>query len=221
MLVFGDAGIPLILFPQTGTNYFDYKDFGVIESLRQFIEEQTIKVYCPDPYTLKSWQNYELEPQERVERYLKYEQTILHDIVGFANYETEEEKILFAGFGFGGYHALNLILKYPDLSRGVISIGGDFDVKRFVEGHFDDLVYFNSPLDYLFGLDDEKYIERYKKLKIILSTGSLDESFEQNRYISKLLFEKNVNHLFDVYPYKLNTFEDCKHVLNNNLPYFL
>lgn len=221
MLVFGEIGIPLILFPQAGTRYYDYKDFGVIESLRQFIEEGSIKVYCLDSYDSKSWLNFEIAPEERVARYGKYEQTILNDVVGFANYETELEKVIFGGFGFGGYNALNLTLKNPELSKGIISIGGDFGVKKFVYGHFDDDVYFNSPLDYLFGLADAKYLENYKKIKLILSSGSLDETFEQNRYISKLLFEKGVNHLFDVYPFNLNTFDACKEVLNNNLHYFL
>lgn len=221
MLVFGETGIPLILFPQAGTNYYDYKDFGVIESLRQFIEEGKIKVYCPDSYDKKSWQYFEIQPEKRVERYLKFEQTILHDIIGFANYETEQEKLIFAGFGFGGYYALNLTLKYPEMAKGVISISGYFDIKKFVHGHFNNDVYFNSPLDYLFGLSDEKYIKNYKKQKLILCTGSLDDSFEENKYLSKLFFEKNINHLLDVYPYKLNTFEDCKQLLNNNLYHFL
>ncbi len=221
MLVFGDKGLPLILFPQANTRYYDYKDFGVIESLTNYIDEGKIKVYCPDSYDAKSWMNHSILPEERVEKYLQFEQTILQDIIGFANYETEEDKLIFAGFGFGGYHALNITLKYPNIARGLLTIGGSYDVKNYVNGFFADELYFNSPLDYLFGLTDKKFIAEYKKIKIILSSGSLDESFEQNRYISKLLFERNVNHLFDVYPFKINTYDDCKLVLNNNLNYFL
>lgn len=221
MLVFGDAGIPLVLFPKSKSRYYDYKDFGVIESIRNYVEDGLIKVYCPDSYAFKSWLNFTIEPSERVERYLNFEQAILHDIVGFANYETEEPKIIFGGFGLGGYFALNIMLKYPDISKGVLSISGEFEVKNFIQDHFDEKAYFNSPLDYFFGLTDEKYLKRYKENTIILSSGTPDNSFEQNKYISKLLFEKNVNHLFDVYPFKLNTFDDCKLVLNNNLHYFL
>ena len=221
MLVFGETGIPLILFPQAGTNYYDYKDFGVIDSLNNYIEEGKIKVYCPDSYDTKSWMNSNIEPAERVEKYQQFEQTILKDIIGFANYETEEDKLIFAGFGFGGYHALNITLKYPSIAKGLLTIGGSYDVKNYVNGYFDDQLYFNSPLDYLFGLTDKKFIAEYKKIGMIISSGSLDDSFEQNRYISKLLFEKNINHLFDVYQFKINTYDDCKLVLNNNLHYLL
>jgi len=221
MLVFGESGIPIILFPQAGTHYYDYKDFGVIESLKEFVEDGKIVIYCPDSYDLKSWMNFEVDPEERVKAYLKFEQTIINDVVGFAKFETQLDKAIFGGFGFGGYQALNLTLKYPELAHGLITIGGDYEVKKFVDGFFDDDVYYNSPLDYLHGLTDTEYIENYKKIKYVLCSGSKDESFGQNRYISKLLYEKNVNHLFDVYPYKLDSYEACKQVLNNNLHHFL
>lgn len=221
MLVFGEEGIPLILFPPAKSRYYDYKDFGVIESLANYIDERKIKVYCPDSYTPKCWQNYSIEPQQRVKQYLAFEQTVLQDILGFANFETEENQYLFAGFGFGAYYALHLMLKYPSLAKGVLTIGGEFDVKQFIQGHFDEGAYLNSPLDYLFGLNETSYLKVYRNTKIILGTGTLDDSFEQNKYISKLLYEKKVNHLLDVYPYKLNTFDDCKLLLNNNLHYII
>jgi esterase/lipase superfamily enzyme len=221
MLVFGEQGIPLLLFPQINTRYYDFKDFGVIEGLSEFIEDGILKVYCPDSIDPKLWFNNSLSPDKKVEKYEQFEQAIIHDIIGFANYETEEEKLIFSGFGFGAYYALNFVLKYPEWALGVLTIGGDFEVKNKLDGYFDEKSYYNSPLDYLFGLTDPKYINQYKKLKIVLSSGSLDDSFGQNKFISQLFFEKGVNHLFDVYPYKLNTFDDCKQVLNNNLQHFL
>jgi esterase/lipase superfamily enzyme len=221
MLVFGEKGIPLILFPQKFTNYYDYKDFGVVESLGNLIDDGIIKVYCPDSYDSKIWFDFKLTPEERIEKYQKFEQVILHDIVGFANYETEEDKLIFGGFGFGAYYALNTVLKYPDLAKGLITIGGEFDIKQNIHGHFDEQAYYNSPLDYLFGLSDSRYMNQYKKINIILACGASDDSFEQNKYISKLLFEKNVNHLFDVYPFKINTYDDCKLTLNNNINYLI
>ena len=221
MLVFGEKGVPLILFPQLNTRYFDYKDFGVIESLRGLIEEGRIKVYCPDSYDAQSWSDNSIPPEERVAKYEQFEQTVIHDVIAFANYETEEEKIIFSGYGVGGYYALNIVLKYPDLAKGLLTIGGEFDVKNYLDDHFDELAYYNSPLDYLFGLNDEKYISKYKKLKMILSSGITDDSFGQNKYIAQLLFEKGINHHFDVYPYKINTYDDCKQILNNNIHHFL
>lgn len=219
MLVFGESGIPLILFPPAESRYYDYKDFGVIESLRNYIDEQIIKVYCPDSYAMKSWQKFDIAPEERVKRNSAFEKTIFQDILGFANYETEENAYILSGFGFGGYYALNLSLKYPTIAKGVITIGGEYDIKKFITGYFDEEAYFNSPLDYLFGLTEKKIVSRLGKTKFILGTGSLDDSFGQNKYISQLLFEKEVNHKFDVYPFSLNTFEDCKLILSNNLHY--
>ena len=48
MLVFGDRGYPVILFPTSQGRYFQNKDEGLINSVRWFIDEGLVKIYCPD-----------------------------------------------------------------------------------------------------------------------------------------------------------------------------
>jgi len=38
MLVFGDRGYPVILFPTTKGRYYQNKDFGLIDSVKWFIK---------------------------------------------------------------------------------------------------------------------------------------------------------------------------------------
>src|SRR5579872_2836627 len=48
MLVFGHAGLPVILFPTSKGSYYQYKDQGMIEKIRWFLENGKVKIYCPD-----------------------------------------------------------------------------------------------------------------------------------------------------------------------------
>ena len=221
MLVFGDAGIPLILFPYTNSKYYEYKDYGVIDSLSELIYEEKVKIYCPDSRDYQHWLNYDIEPAERVLRYIQFEKLVLNDVVKFINYETEENNILFGGFGLGGYHALNLSLKHPELSRGFISMGAPTNIKRFVYGYYDENCYYNNPSDYLPGMTDEKLLSQIRKLKIILCSGISDPYDFENQDLSKQFFIKGVNHLSDVKQGKINTYDDCQILLGDNLPLLL
>jgi esterase/lipase superfamily enzyme len=198
MLVFGTGGIPVVLFPPAGERYYAAKDKGLISSLQPMIEEGKIKVYCLDSHDNKSWYNFSIEPSERVSNYRNFENLIIHDIIGFTRYETHYNKAILAGIDFGGYHALNFGLKHPDMASGIISIGGFFDIKRFIYGFYDDNCYFNNPPDYLPGLTEESFIESYKKMNIYFISEEKHNHLPENENISSLLTSKGVNNQLKV-----------------------
>ena len=57
MLIFGHSGYPLVIFPTTMGRYFESKDFKLIESVRWFLEQGKVKIYCPDSIDRHSWYN--------------------------------------------------------------------------------------------------------------------------------------------------------------------
>lgn len=221
MLVFGYEGIPLILFPHDNARYYEYKDYGVIESLAWLIEDGKIKVYCPDSRDYEHWLNFDVEPSERVKRYLQFEQHVLNDVVKFANYETEKNNILFGGYGLGGYHALNISLKHPDIARGFITLGSPVNIKRYVYGYYDEDCYFNNPFDYLPGIEDEELLNKLRRLKIIICSAVQDAYDWENHFLTKQFFIKGINHLSDIRQGKINTYDDCQILLNDNIPLLL
>ncbi len=200
MLVFGDNGYPVIVFPTSHGRYYEAKDFGLIEAASEQIKSGKIKVYCPDGIDSSSWYNYSIPPNDRVKNYLAYEQSILNDVIEFAKYESEFSKVGLAGCGFGGYHALNIAMKYPDKISHMFSISGSFDIKPFILGFYDDSCYFNNPPDYLPGLEDQHYLENIQKIGIVLAAGENDINFGENKNMSEILFRKGVEHWFDVIP---------------------
>jgi len=199
MLVFGSGGQPVILFPTEQGRYFDAKDFGIIGSLENYINEGKVKIYCPDSFDSESWYNYNIQPEERVQRHLAFEKAILNDVIEFAYFDSSATKVGVCGLSFGGYHALNIALKYPVKVNSVIIVGGFFDIKRFIFGYYDDNCYFNNPVDFVPNLNDDWYLEKIKAMKIIFSTGSLDPSKDENIAMNSLFNSKQIKSILDLH----------------------
>jgi esterase/lipase superfamily enzyme len=206
MLVFGSEGIPVIFFAPAKERYYYAKDSGFISAASDLINSGKVKIYCPDSYDSESWFDFEADPSDRVKHYKNFESLIIHDIIGFTKYETNIDKVILSGEEFGGYHALNFGLKHPEMTSGIISLKGFFDIKQFIYGFYDDDCYFNNPPDYLPGLDDEWYLNNINKIKIYLSADLKDKNFEESRSISSLLSSKGIFNQFKIIDPEADTF---------------
>lgn len=196
MNVYGEHGLPVILFPTFNGRFYEYKENGIIESLSKLIDSQKIKIYSPDSYNYQSWHNYEIHPADRAKSHLAYERMIINDVLGFAKYETEKDKFIMAGFEFGAYHALNFTLRYPDKISHLFCGSGFYDIKQFIFGYYDDNCYFNNPPDYLPHLEDEWYLENLKKIKISFGVITNDPLYDENKNMSKALLRKGIQNDF-------------------------
>ncbi|MEJ5350008.1 MAG: alpha/beta hydrolase-fold protein [Melioribacteraceae bacterium] len=201
MLVFGTSGYPIILFPPEKGRFYDCKDAGLISTVENLIDNDKIKIYCPDSIDFESWYNFEIHPSERVKKHIIYEKTILNEVIEFAKYETEKKFVGVAGCSFGAYHALNLAFRHPNVVNSIISLGGFFDIKQFIFGYYDDNCYFNNPVDYMPNLEDEWYLDKIKSMKIFLAVGEWDLAVQENKKMSEILLSKNIQHHLDIYPY--------------------
>jgi len=198
MLVFGHSGYPLILFSTAKGRYYETKDFGLVGSAEHLLDSGKIKIYCPDTIDGESWYNYSITPADRVKTYIAYEQMIIYDVIEFAKFETESKKVGVAGCSFGGYHALNIAFKHPNLIDTLISMSGTFDIKQFINGYYDDSCYFNNPPDYLPNLTDPWYVDKIKQMKIILGTGEWDNTLNENKQMSNILNAKGIIHHLNI-----------------------
>ncbi|MHB1921878.1 MAG: esterase family protein [Chitinophagaceae bacterium] len=196
MLVFGDHGFPVILFPTSLGSYFESKDRGLIESARKLIENGRIKIYCPDSIDHLSWYNKNVEPSIRTYNHICYDKLILEEVVPRASQETGFFRVATAGCGFGGYHAANFAFKHPQKVSYLISMSGIFDVRSRLDGFYDDNVYFNNPVDFLPDNGDE-YLW---KMGIILGCAEFDICREQNENLSSMMDKKGMAHWLDIRP---------------------
>lgn len=198
MLVFGDSGYPIILFPTSKGRYYENKDFKLIESAAHLIDAGKIKIYCPDGVDADSWYNYSINPEDRVKTHIGYENVILNDIIEYIKHDKSDVKICAAGCSFGAYHAANLAFRHPDLINSLICMGGTYDIKQFIYGYYDDNCYFNNPPDYLPNLNDLWYLDKIRKMSIVLGTGDQDMCLDENIRIANILNSKEIAHWLDI-----------------------
>jgi len=196
MLVFGHAGQPLILYPTSKGAYYQNKDMGLIDAAAWFLENGLVKIYCPDSIDAFSWYNKSISPSVRAYNHTCYDKLIVTEIIPRAQQETGYAKIAAAGCSFGGYHAVNTAFHHPSITSYCFSMSGAFDVKQFMDGHYDDNVYFNNPVDFIPGDNDPDLW----KIKIVLGTCEHDICREDNLRLSDILRKKNIDHWLDIRP---------------------
>ena len=196
MLVFGHAGVPVILFPTSKGSYYQYKDQGMIERVAWLLEKGKVKIYCPDSLDAYSWYDHSIAPAQRAWHQTLYDRLLLEEVSTRARAETGHERIAVAGCSFGGYHAVNFAMRHPALTGYCFSMSGIFDIRSFADGYYDDNVYFNNPVDYLPDADDPWLW----KMDIVLGTADADSCRGQNELLSGLLTRKNIGHWLDIRP---------------------
>ena len=194
MLTYGHAGHPVIIFPSTMGRYYESKDFKLIESVRWFVENGLVRLYCPDSLDRLSWYNREVHPSVKVLNHIQYDKLIRWEIVETIRQHTGSPRVAVAGASFGGYHAANFAFRHPDVVSHLISMSGAFDIRSFMQGYFDDNVYFNNPVDYLPGLNHPDLW----RMKIILGTSEWDICRPANEQLSGILQSKGVQHWLDM-----------------------
>jgi esterase/lipase superfamily enzyme len=199
MLVFGHAGIPLVLFPTSMGRFFEYKDFDLIAAAAPFLETGRVKIYCPDSIDGESWYNRGIHPADRVRTHEAYERAIVHELFDHARRDTGHERVAVGGCSFGGYHALNVALRHPEQVGAMVSMSGAFDIRSFLDGYYDEAVYFNNPVDYMPGLTDSRFLDRLRHMAIVLGVGEWDVCLEANQVFSAVLDGKGVRHWFDLW----------------------
>ncbi len=197
VIVYGTEGTPMLAFPGDSAAITDWKEQGLLEALSYQIENGHNRIICVESIDRESFFNTEVEPRTRINRYRQYEGYIIDEVLPFVRKLTGDLFIMAAGVHMGGYHALNLLLKYPGKIQKVISIGGRFQLRHFMGDYFDDNVYFNNPLEYLPNLDDESILEEIRNTDIRLVVTPDDPYIELNYMMSDILRSKSIDHIFD------------------------
>lgn len=196
MLVFGDRGYPVVLFPTTMGRYYECKDFGLVESVRWFVEQGLVQIYCVDSINEHSWYNRSIHPADKVRNHAWYDKMIREEVVERIRWNTGSGRVAVAGPSFGGYQAAAFAFRHPGLVSHLFTMSGAFDIKSFLDGYYDDNVYYFNPVDFVPGANDGNLWN----MKIILGTSEWDICKDANYTMSGILSRKNISHWLDVRP---------------------
>lgn len=199
MLVFGHGGLPVIVFPTSMGRFFDYENRNMIAAIGDRYEQGRLQAFCVDSVDAESWYNKSVAPARRAARQVAYDDYLVHELVPFVRSRNPSPGLAVTGCSFGGYHSVNFALRHPDLVTDCVSMGGAFDIHQFLDGYYDDNCYYNCPPDFLPGLGDPWYLDRYRHMRIVLATGESDICLAENRRLSGILNAKSIPHWLDIW----------------------
>ncbi len=199
--VYGHYGYALLMIPTAAADYLEYERFELINTLSPFINEGKIKIFSVNSINTESWMNKQMEGSHKAIRHNQFNHYIYNEVVPFIkNMTSQDTPIITCGASFGAFHSMNLFLKRPDLISGVIAMSGVYDLMEYTDGYYDEQVYFNSPIHYIPNLNDHDTLEKIRKGKIIIATGSGSyEDPEANRRFSEVLHNKSIPHQLDIW----------------------
>jgi len=209
MKVYGHYGKPVLVFPAQGGRFFEYEDFKMIDAIAGFIDAGKVKIFTVDSIDNQSWANWNAHPADRARRHEDYDRYIVHEVAPFIHEHSAQtpQRYLATGCSMGAYHAANFFFRHPDVFDGMIALSGLFHLQSFIGDYVDDNVYFNSPLQYLPGLNDPWFLDKYRQSNIIVGVGqgAWEDAMLADAYeLKRILDNKGIPHWIDVWGYDVN-----------------
>jgi len=210
--VYGHWGVPFIVFPCSRGRYFDYEGLGMISAISDFIDSGCIKLYCVDSVDAASWYDFSVSPEQRNARHEQYDRYIVDEVMPFVRSHCNQPEVrpMTNGCSMGAYHAVNFFFKHPDLFEGTIACSGLYRLDRNEFGLGPDdipAVYYNSPLNYLSGLDESWYLDQYRQRTIVVSAGQGawdEDALEDTRALESICRDKGIPAWIDIWGYDVN-----------------
>ena len=199
---YGDSGFSLLLVPTAAADYLEYERFQLMDHLRPFINEGKVSVFSIDSINNESWLNNNMHPRDKSIRHQQWNNYVFNEVIPFLKTNTSNETpVITCGASFGALHSMNLFLKRPDLVNGVIAMSGVYDLTEYTKGHYDDDVYFNSPVHFIPNLTDHSTLEEIRKSKnihIVTGSGSYEDPGSSGKF-AKILYDKGISYELDIW----------------------
>ena len=199
LLVFGHGGVPVLAFPTSMGTFYQWEDFGMVKALEPQLEEGLNQLFCVDSVDAESFYNRRAGGQARIRRHMRYERYILDEVMPLLQAENPQPFRIIAGTSLGGYHAANLAFRYPQNFGKLISMGGAFDIKRFLGSYGGPEVKICCPGDYLTNLQDPSALKAVRALDIHLAVGENDFCRASSEALASVLASRSIPAALDIW----------------------
>lgn len=206
LLIFGHAGARVLVFPTRSGRFYDYENWGMIDSIRPKIEQGWLQLFCVDSIDSESLYNHGMSPKDRITRHVEYEAYILHEVLPLTRAYNTNMYLIAHGCSMGAFHAVNFALRHPQQVGRVVALSGRYDLTRpldtfpdLFDGYYDETIYFNTPTHFLSNLHDEQVLGALRHIEITLVVGERDPFLVSNRDLSHMLWERGVWHSLHIW----------------------
>lgn len=202
IVAYGTYGFALLMFPTAAADYLEYERFYLIDAIRPAIDAGKCKVYSINSINSESWLNSRMKPRDKAIRHQQYNGYITEEVVPFIyNDCAGRVPIITTGASLGAFHAVNTVLRRPDIFDGFIGMSGTYDLKMYAGKYYDENCYYNSPVDYMPNLYDETWLGKLrqkKHLHFVTGQGNY-EAPECSKEMGRILTAKGIPNEVDVW----------------------
>ena len=201
MLVFGQDGRPVIVFPSASGRFYEFEDQGMVEAIAEKIEGRRVQLFCVDSVDGESWHNREVPSRWRIARQMQYEEYVLREVVPFARRSNRRPHLATIGCGMGGYHAINVSLRHPQVFTSCLTMSGVFDLTGMglLDGYYDEDCYYHLPMDFLPNLEDLGILDCIRHNTYVLATGVHDPCWNESERMAAVMRSKGIPVRLDVW----------------------
>ena len=154
--IYGHAGRPMLYIPCQDGRFFDFENFHMADTLAPWIDAGKIMVISIDTMDKETWSDTQGDPYWRIRRYEQWLRYIVEEAVPKIQYLAKERNgwddlpgVIAFGCSLGATHAVNLYLRRPDVFCGCLALSGIYTAHYGFGNYMDELVYMNSPVDYM------------------------------------------------------------------------
>lgn len=212
--LYGHAGRPVLFIPCQDGRFFDFENYRMIDTWSPWIESGQVTVCSIDTLDRETWSDKGADPYGRIRRHEAWISYIVQEVAPLLRTRCQERNgweyapgILAFGCSLGAAHGANLYFRFPDLFSGLLALSGVYDTEYGFGSYMDEVVYRNSPVDYLSGMAwDHPYIEKYNRNRGIICVGQGPwEIPDATRRLDAVLREKGIRLWVDYWGY------DCAH----------
>ena len=212
--VYGHAGRPVLFIPCQNGRFFDFENFRMTDAWAPFIDAGQVMVFSIDTIDEETWSNANGDAYWRARRYEQWISFIVDELSPFIREMVNARNgwdghpgIIAFGCSLGATHAANLYFRFPGVFDGLLALSGIYTASYGFGDYMDEVVYRNSPVDYLAGMpSDHPYIAEYNRHRGIICVGQgAWEVPETTRRMADICREKGINVWVDFWGY------DCAH----------
>ena len=210
--VYGRGGKPVLYIPCQDGRFFDFENFGMLDTWKPFLESGQATVFAVDTMDAETWSDKGGNPRRRIRRHEAWVRYLTEEVVPFIRafcrgYGWQiDPGILAFGCSLGATHAVNLYFRFPRLFDGLLALSGVYDIEYGFDDYMDDDVYLNAPLRYLPNMpDDHPYLPLYRAHRGVICVGQgAWEMPESTRALERTLREKDIPVWVDYWGYDVN-----------------
>ena len=202
IIQYGSSGVPVLGFPTQCAPCTNYEDFGVINTLKTYLEGGMLQLFCVETVDEESWYCENGINTWRSARQESYHRFTVDELIPFIRSRSSSEfRPVVMGIDMGATQASIAFFRRPELFSGLIALSGIYDSSCYYHGWMDSTLYDNSVECFLANMpEDHPRILKYNGAFIIMCCGRgpwEDECYRTLCNLEKILHRKRIKALID------------------------